>query len=1401
MPLKGLKTNRSDREPNRRSTVNLSRSNELVADGSNFDRAASTDDRYLDAEDVPRWSISQDERPPSPPIQQSTPKTQRFSMLRFRHASDSQLSIKAKEQAKGTPPVPSIPPAPQIITTAPTVEESMEEKAPKKRGRFANMARRRLSFDPDSVERPHGVTRKSMDKLRISTDNRRSVFGSLRGANSSKISLDDRIKPTAGNSKSSALGQHKGHVTTLAPPARISDSSRSDGSSGSAEHITFAEPSRQQPQHSSLFKFQRKNKPRPSLFPLPVKIPPPQFPDTAPATPRASTGGISSGSPNRSPGEESPPLTAIHRASNGDNTIRQNQSSPSRTAFGRNPLFRNDSTHSARSARSSPVAPMRLGRRGRSSTVNSLGGRSDDIPPPTPPFVNSGRNSTSTAGRSSLSTLFGIGHRIRHNSEPHSPNHSGGTPGINSHTNSFNISREALVVPKREEGEPPGRYLERLQECVDRSLIASIMSKTDDAFSHAVLRSYMRKFLFFGEPLDMSVRKLLLEVELPKETQQIDRVLQSFADRYHECNPGVFKDPDQTYFITFSIVILHTDVFNKNNKRKMQKADYVKNAAQEGVAEEVLACFYDNILYTPFIHFEDGVDFRESTKKSKRAAALLKTPINDPARKAIKEPIDPYTLIMDSKVEILRPAIKDVVHPVDPYNYSGTAQDLDVKRLHSSFARYGVIQIVSARSRPEAFMHESTIDRPEEAQVGVVEMHVTKVGILLRKDVKRKATRSPWHEWSAILTRSGLSFFKNAAWAKELMHQYEAHQKHGSGTPVVFKPAVSDFKPDHVIPMDGSVALQDMSYKNHKHAFAVFAKSGFEEMFRAESEAEMNDWLGKINYTATFETSTVRPRGLIGGSYEGQRSRGIRRLDSTASTHTVQTSTGDVTIQSGKIDSKLATQIMTARRDTMQRKIAEAEEALQVYVQQLNAQERDARHLLLLTPIQPKTREQIVHTAGRMSAKMKWVRVEIWRLKCHRDILLMDLEEERKQAKETEARIQEIASTTSPKTKTSRKGALAKLGSKASSNASMHKTPHSPTASARPGTKSSRDDDPMLSDDVFKTPPLHSQQSSPGAAPGTWELPPLSFSPKLGPRMEHRGSIPSSVGQSSLQESVHRHGSVSTLGEQPPNGSTPDIPSRYATPDEEKRDQATTGAENRPGSASESEPERPMTQPGSPESRSKVRRSLQRTLRDSGSGHRRSGKGKESSSTVVTDDGAVSESLSRAKGSFTVHGKKASVITFGSEWQSMPAEDRLKIRKQAQEEERRPSTAVFDQDESEDSRPLPNARLRTKSSTATNRSAAIKRSLSQEISNGANGGGEASGQISLRQRSASQISNLTIPVTVRDVGTERPGEASPPDEKYRSGKQSSDVRDSTEHISDIETAGPVETVKAQTVMI
>jgi Sec7-like guanine-nucleotide exchange factor len=33
-----------------------------------------------------------------------------------------------------------------------------------------------------------------------------------------------------------------------------------------------------------------------------------------------------------------------------------------------------------------------------------------------------------------------------------------------------------------------------------------------------------------------------MHMSLPKETQQIDRVVEAFAVRYEQCEPGLFKD-------------------------------------------------------------------------------------------------------------------------------------------------------------------------------------------------------------------------------------------------------------------------------------------------------------------------------------------------------------------------------------------------------------------------------------------------------------------------------------------------------------------------------------------------------------------------------------------------------------------------------------------------------------------------------------------------------------------------------------------------------------------------------------------------------------------------------------------------------------------------------------------
>ncbi|EKG10935.1 SEC7-like protein [Macrophomina phaseolina MS6] len=1198
---------------------------------------------------------------------------------------------------------------------------------PKKKAKFPTF-RRRLSFEPNVDSSP----RKSSEHKR-SGEHARPSLGGLAEA---RPSQEDPARLSVSRAREAAPENgHSNAGSQTALGGRSSDSSRSDGSSN--DHVHFATSKRPLlTSHSTIFRLPRRNKEsnRKSLFPLPVKIPaPPEFPDTAPATPRASTSGVSVNSPRQSPdGTYSPPLTAVHRSNTDGSSHPSQPSSHSALASAVNvssaanpSLLRNDSTTSARSTTSSPslAPPARIGNRGRSSTMGSTGGKSDDDPPPTPPSGQDGRLSTSTTGRASFSNLFHLGNRFRQNTEPNSPRR--GSPGIasgrGSNSASLNISREALVIPKREEGETPGRYLERLEENIDRSLIASVVAKHGDEFSLAVLRSYMRRFMFFGDPIDMALRKLLMEVELPKETQQIDRVLQGFADRYHECNPGIFVSPEEAYFISFSIVLLNSDFFNPSNKRKMQKPDYIKNCngsnASE-VNEDVLATIYDNIVYTQFIHIDDEVDLRSLATKRNKKTKIIKNAVQDPVKKAQKEPVDPYTIIFENKLDILRPPIKDVMQFEDPYSYKGTAQSIDLKALHRTFAKYGVIQIVSARSRPEAFMSPTTIENPDGAQAGVVEMPVTKVGVLWRKDSKKKAARSPWQEWGAVLTRSSLSFFKNASWAKSLMHQHDTHERAGgSGNPVVFRPPVEEFKPDYAIPMDQCVAALDSSYKKHKYAFVIFAKGGAEEVFLADDEADMNDWLAKINYTATFETAGIRPRGLIGGNYDGQRNRALRRLESSQSTKSISTPTGDVTVTSGKIDNQLAQQIAAARRENIQRKVEEAEDRLGAAVKQLDSRLRDARHLQVMAPIQPRTRDHVMHAAGRMAAKLKWIRIEIVRMKAHRDILIMDVDEEKKAAEDAaKPRFKEIetippvpalpSTASSPSTvqgpKSSRLSGLVRLGSKASGSTTRPRSPRSPSMSGRPDTADSDVND----EDVFTTPP-ETTLPSPGAPPSGWEIPPMDFGPS------NRDSWAGSTNSSHPDGLGHRP-SVSTAGGKTESVAESDASSRHRRPSVADADrnpsEIAMNLDGRPSTPPADGAERPPA--GSPESRSKVRRSLHRTLRDthSGSGHRRSGKGKDSSSSIMSDElsGPSSpEVLPRTHQSFTVHGKKASVVTFGAEWQNLSAEERLKLRKQTNDD----GSRLTQQGSGDDDATI---RGRDRAASTTSESARTIRNMMQE---------------------------------------------------------------------------------------
>ncbi|KAK3656527.1 hypothetical protein LTR56_002874 [Elasticomyces elasticus] len=1242
----------------------------------------------------------------------SVASRKRFSMLKFRNHSESHLGAKAKQHAaiENRPPMPTVTSneaVPSIVRTAPTMDNGEPEVEPERKVRPSLFQRSTSRGRASPQKQDHMPPRRSLDVGRSDKPKSGSSlkWRKMQGRSTGLEDLARLSKLHAQNASQNAPPPY-GDDSTLAlpmPGPRFSESHESDGSAGSSGELygQTTTTTHTVSTHTTFFKLPRRNKNRNSLFPLPVRIPPPNDPSAQAnesAAPRASTSAFSVKS-LQTLDEGNEPASALQRRHTETSPIKQRSPRPplpsAHSALAKGGLTfsepgnlgRNDSQRSRNSSKSSPLQPpMRLGMRDRASTASSFGQASQDMDTP-PPLTASGRNSSSTNGRSSLGGFLTLS-RFRQGSQPDSPRH--GSPGTRSKSNSFALSREALVIPEREEGDTPGKYLERLEAAVARSMIAGILSKSADPFAQAVLRSYTRRFPFFGEPIDMSLRKFLLESELPKETQQVDRVIQAFADRYNECNPGIFMSPDQAYITAFSLMMLHTDAFNKNNKHKMQKQDYIKNTSGQQVADEVLGCFYDNICYTPFVHYEEEVDINgERVMPFKPKKSKLKGAIAETAGKKPSGPVDPYNLLVEQKLDLLRPPIKESIAFDDPYNYRGTQNDFDPQYLQRAFTHTGILQIISARSRPSAYEAQTTTNNPNpaESQAGIIDLKITKVGILWRKAAKKKKARSPWQEWGAILTGSQLYLFKNAHWAKGLLHQFMAQQKPGQPRmPVIFKPPLPDFKPDALIKTDNAVALVDSTYQRHKHAFTFFRAGSHDEVLLADNESELNDWLALINYAAAFRAAGVRIRGMVGGNEEDLRRQDVRKMDSTHSAHSMQSATGEVTVMRGGLSPQLARQVMAARRQIMVQKIAEMEKEVAEANQRLEDLMRDARHILILAPITPKTRDDVLHAAARVDAMTKWLRRDMWRLKCHRDILAMDVRLDGVTAQELQiiTSQQTAAVNTEASAKRERAPSLSRLVSKGSAMVQATRSPpQSPTSPARSG----RSDRPsttgsietFMGGDVFQTPPESSGDRKQGE---TYRLPPLQLNVQQ--REEHRASVSSallSVSSAGGPGSLSHASSTSSVRRLETRGSEPvsDVysPKDGVTPTADDRevellarstmappDAVIRGISNLDGTT-------PVVTPDS--KHKSVRRSLQKTLRDaqvpsSVNRHRR---GKESDGTIRSSGGGGdgleevvaadgTPGLQREKGRFILHGKQASVIQFGSEWPN----ERMKNRRE-----------------------------------------------------------------------------------------------------------------------------------------
>ncbi|KAJ7937075.1 Sec7-domain-containing protein [Mycena leptocephala] len=134
---------------------------------------------------------------------------------------------------------------------------------------------------------------------------------------------------------------------------------------------------------------------------------------------------------------------------------------------------------------------------------------------------------------------------------------------------------------------------------LNKAMIGEYLGEGDAenvAIMHAFVDSLEFKDLAFVDAL----RLFLQSFRLPGEAQKIDRFMLKFAERYIDGNKQTsLANADTAYVLAYSVILLNTDHYNPQVKKRMTKADFLKNNRgindNADLPEQFLSDIFDEI--------------------------------------------------------------------------------------------------------------------------------------------------------------------------------------------------------------------------------------------------------------------------------------------------------------------------------------------------------------------------------------------------------------------------------------------------------------------------------------------------------------------------------------------------------------------------------------------------------------------------------------------------------------------------------------------------------------------------------------------------------------------------------------------------------------------------------------
>jgi len=441
------------------------------------------------------------------------------------------------------------------------------------------------------------------------------------------------------------------------------------------------------------------------------------------------------------------------------------------------------------------------------------------------------------------------------------------------------------------------------------------------------LSEYLKTIDFAEMPLDMALRYLLLHLILPKEQGAIYRLLELFAQRYHACNPSLWDNNDQILVLCYSMLMLNTDAWNMNNKSKMTKEQYIKNTMGQGVSEDILSVCLMKCLMKCWYDNITAAPFIDSTHHTY-------SKLRPRGGIASKATFDIYHPLTENSLEELKikhsSTGKEFSKMIEPIQ----RREVDVERVQEMVESARMVML-RGRTKSEGFLKS----QGESARL-------IKVGNMSRRERMSRFGRGGW-QWTdtgVILLDSRITFVKDAHF--------------------------DDIIPmGHEIELDGAIAVHD-----EELVIRLVTLSG-SELLQVSSEDDLDEWLDLINYVAATTTAQSDPpvRRRAGTMTPAGRPVPLRSVSSTlelrARSKSEQPPT-DKDVACSNLQKELEAKLPLQRAG----------------VQGLM---RQARALLLQTPIQDRTRFLLSMALERLTKRLKESQIELRKSECYVTMLSM----------------------------------------------------------------------------------------------------------------------------------------------------------------------------------------------------------------------------------------------------------------------------------------------------------------------------------------------------------------------------------------------------------------------------